>query len=333
MKKFVERLDKEFIPSSRNDFLPRFLKPRTLFILAVVLLVIKFLIFSWFYYYPKTSQFAIVTSSSLIEMVNKERVVLGLNPLNVNQQLVQAAQAKAQDMLNNNYFDHTSPNGITPWFWLDRAGYKYVTAGENLAKDFTDSEFVHQSWMNSSSHRKNILNSNYQEIGIAVVEGTINGKNTILAVQFFALSAEAPMDIGAKAEEKPISPVTVSDTSIELVKGGPSYAEATEDKEQSSLKGPLVLKQRDNIENILEKPKSILSTIKGESENLVQKTYFIILGVLILVLFLTIFINIRVQYPKLIFTALIFIIFIAAIACFNGQEFLNKGLEVLCVSL
>lgn len=329
MKKVLRNLNRMIIPSKRNSFKPTILEPGNLFSLAIVLLVIKFLIFSWFYYYPKTSQFAIVTSSALTEMANKERVTLGLNPLNVNQQLIQAAQAKAQDMLNNNYFDHTSPSGITPWFWLDKAGYRYITAGENLAKDFTDSEFVHQAWMNSSSHRKNILNSNYQEIGIAVAEGTINGQKTILAVQFFALSAEVPTKIGTKAEEKPISPVAVSDTSIELVKGEPSSAEATEDKEQSSLKGPLVFRQRENIESILEKPKNILNTVKEESEALVQKVYFIILGLLGLVLLLTIFINIRVQYPKLIFTALIFIIFIAAIACFNGQEFLNRGIKVL----
>lgn len=331
MKKFVERLDREFVPSSRNDFLPSLLKPRTLFILAVVLLVIKFLIFSWFYYYPKTSQFAIVTSSSLAEMTNKERVALGLNPLNVNQQLVQAAQAKAQDMLNNNYFDHTSPSGITPWSWLGKVGYKYVTAGENLAKDFTDSEFVHQAWMNSPSHRKNILNSNYQEIGIAVVEGTINGKNTILAVQFFGKSSKkTEIKTETKPETKTVVPLVINDTEIRLEEPVP---EEIKGEDIGLLKGPMVFKQHDNIENILEKPKSVLNVVKEESENLVQKTYFIILGVLILVLFLTIFINIRVQYPKLIFTALIFIIFIAAIACFNGQEFLNKGLEVLCVSL
>jgi len=181
----MKRIKKAFIPHKENEFQPDILKPRSLFWLAVVLLLVKFLIFSWFFYLPLSSDFAVVTNSHLVELANQERVVLGLHPLKVNDKLVKAAQQKAQDMLNNNYFDHISPNGITPWYWLDKTGYNYIAAGENLAKDFTDSGILHNAWMNSSSHKENILNNKYREIGIAVVEGEINGKKTVLAVQFF----------------------------------------------------------------------------------------------------------------------------------------------------
>lgn len=321
MKKVGRKVKRGFIPHTENDFQPGILKPRSLFILAVVLLLIKFLIFSWFFYFPKTAQFAVVTSSELINLANKERVALGLQPLEANQQLIQAAQQKAQDMLNNSYFAHISPSGITPWYWLDTVGYKYTAAGENLAKDFTDSKFLHQAWMNSPSHRANILKNDYQEIGIAVVEGKINNKRTVLAVQFFG-KATSVKEIEPKSSE----PLAVSDTSVEL----PPPKEETEIKsEEISLKGPLVFKQEENLKKIVEKPKNILSTVREKSESLIQKVYFIILGLLSLVLLLTIFINIRVQYPKLIFIALIFIVLIAAIALFNGQEFLNRGIEVI----
>ena len=322
-----QRINKVFIPSNNNAFWPTFLKPKNLFILAVVLLVIKFLIFSWFYYYPKTSQFAVVVASRLTELANQERIALGLQPLKINQQLVQAAQQKAQDMLSKNYFNHVSPTGVIPWYWLDSVGYKYTAAGENLAKDFKESEFVHQAWMESSSHRKNILNKNYQEIGIAVVEGTINGEKTVLAVQFFGKSTKItasfyPKKITEEKTEKGPLAISVEEQKAEDKK-------EVESKE-INLKGPLVFQQRENLkEAISEKSQNILSSVKNNSESIVKKFYFIILGVISLVLLLAIFINIRVQYPKLIFTALIFIILIAGIACFNGQEFLNRGIDIL----
>lgn len=316
MKRIKEKAKKAFIPHNENEFLPSVLKPRTLFILAVVLLIIKFLIFSWFVYFPKTDQFAIITSSYLVELANQERVNSGLQPLKINQKLVQAAQQKANDMLNKNYFNHISPTGISPWYWLDVSGYKYAVAGENLAKDFTDGQPLHQAWMNSSSHKANILNNKYQEIGIAVIEGEINGKKTVLAVQFFG-SSFAQTSIIPTQEKLLVE----SDTEIELT----SFTEAVEveGEETTLLRGP----------EIFEQTRNVLSIITNKSESFTQGFYFIILGLLVLVLLLTIFVNIRVQYPRAIFIALIFIVLIAAIALFNGQEFLNKGLEVLCVSL
>lgn len=297
MKRIVAKTHKVFFPSHHNDFQPYILRPRNLFILAIVLLVIKFLLFSWFFYYPQTTHFAVVASSKLVELVNQERIAQGLPALKVNDQLVQAAQQKAQDMLAKDYFAHTSPSGITPWYWFDKVGYNYVAAGENLAKDFTESTYLHQAWMNSSSHRDNILNKNYQEIGIAVVEGKINGENTVLAVQMFGKLTIKKIE---KPETKQPTPSQIS-------------ISHQEPEIPTSLAGETKIQEKD---------------IKGP-EIVVKDIYFIIAGVLSLVLLLTIFINIRVQYPRLIFTALILIILIAGIACFNGQEFLNRGIDIL----
>ena len=323
MGKTRRKLKRAFIPYAENGFLPTFIKPRSLFILAVVLLLIKFLIFSWYFYFPQTAEFAIVTSSRLIELANTERAAAGLQPLKTNDKLVQAALQKAQDMLNKNYFAHTSPNGITPWYWLDRTGYKYMAAGENLAKDFTDSEILHQAWMNSSTHKANILNKKYQEIGIAVIEGEINGKKTVLAVQFFGSTSSSKI--------KETKPLVVSDTEIELPSSALTSVGTTEGQEISFLKGPDVFKQ--SLKEIAETPKNILNIVTEKSESIMQRVYFVILGILILVLMLTVFINIRVQYPKIIFTALIFIVLIAAITLFNGKEFVNRGIDILCANL
>lgn len=329
MAKILEKLNNSLFPSSKNSFKPSILKPRNLFILAMVLIVIKFLIFSWSLYFSGTNYFATVISSDLVKLTNQERVKTGLSPLSVNQKLVLAAQKKAQDMIKKGYFAHTSPDGLSPWYWLDNTGYKYITAGENLAKDFTDSIYLHDAWMESSSHKANILNKNYREIGIAVVEGEIEGKKITVAVEFFGKSpvlSSKPVEV----TKKEVKPIAISETKIEL----PSPVEQPKTKmvkgeEINFLQGPDVFRQRDAIENTQTESKGLLLKIIDNSEPFIRRTYFIILSVLILILILTVFINIRVQYPKLIFTAIIFIIFIFGITIFNGQAILNKGLEIL----
>src|SRR5690606_38362299 len=98
--------------------------------------------------------------------------------------LLQASEAKALHMLEKDYWSHADPgSSITPWFFLDEAHYAYYYAGENLAKDFTSSEELLEGWLNSPSHRQNLLDSRYSHIGVAVVEGDFQGTHTTLVVQ------------------------------------------------------------------------------------------------------------------------------------------------------
>jgi len=329
MSKMQKKVKRAFFPYSDNDFQPQILKPRSLFCLSVVLLLVKFLIFSWLVYFPTTAQFAIVTSSNLVNLTNQERISLGLNALKISDKLVRAAEEKARDMLNKNYFAHTSPEGTTPWHWLEKNGYNYIAAGENLAKNFNDSKFLHKAWMNSPSHKENITNNKYQEIGIAVVEGIVDGKKIVIAVQYFGrtlasqpvMVAEEQPEPGPESQLQPKpeteQPILISDTEIQ--KQEISLTEIGEDIKESV---PAQIQEIENNENFL-------GAVSEKSESFTQKFYFIILGLLILVLLLTIFINVRVQYPKTIFTATIFIVLIAAIALFNSKELLNQGIEVL----
>jgi len=307
-----------FFPENRNKFKPNVLKPRALFVLAVILILIKFLNFSWLAYYPSLENFAIVTSSKLVELANSERVSAGLDPLKINQRLIQAAEKKALDMLNKDYFDHVSPIGTSPWFWLQNAGYKYVAAGENLARDFTDSIYLHDAWMNSSSHRSNILSDNYEEIGIAVVQGLIDGRQTILAVQFFG-----------KTTQKTQEPLIVVKDNIKVEPFAEEIVVSVKEEEIGLLKGSGILKKivknQETIKEAIKEPSNLLNGFVSAIEN----SYFFILAALILVLVLTIFVNIRVQHPKLILTTMIFIMLIFGILSFNGGEFLNKGIDVI----
>jgi hypothetical protein len=89
-------------------------------------------------------------------------------------------------MFRRNYWSHYGPDGTTPWSFILDAGYRYEYAGENLAKNFLFSQGVIDGWMQSPSHRENILRPEYTDIGLAIVNGTLNGEETTLVVQTFA---------------------------------------------------------------------------------------------------------------------------------------------------
>lgn len=107
----------------------------------------------------------------VLKLVNQERGKVGLKPLVLNEQLTNIATIKAKDMADNGYFDHTSPTYGSPFDMLKRFGVKYSAAGENIAAGQKDAAEVMNSWMNSSGHRANILNANYEQIGIGYVTG------------------------------------------------------------------------------------------------------------------------------------------------------------------
>jgi len=84
----------------------------------------------------KLEKLAAVLPGVLVMMTNNERTHESLHTLSENTQLKEAAQLKANDMASKGYFAHTSPEGKTPWYWLDLVGYPYIKAGENLAVNF-----------------------------------------------------------------------------------------------------------------------------------------------------------------------------------------------------
>lgn len=121
----------------------------------------------------------------LVELTNVEREKSALNVLRINSKLVEAAQLKADHMAANSYFSHTGPDGEDLRTFLKAANYDFLYAGENLAVKFNESEAVQKAWMDSQSHRANILGSNFDEIGIATAKGVYKGKETIFVVQMF----------------------------------------------------------------------------------------------------------------------------------------------------
>jgi uncharacterized protein YkwD len=131
-----------------------------------------------------------IYASVLVNLTNVNRVAANISELKINPVLEEAAQLKANDMAAKGYFAHNTPEGFTPWYWFDQAGYKYTYAGENLAVNFVDSEDVETAWMNSRGHFLNIMNPKFTEIGIATSTGVYKGQQAIFVVQMFGTPAK-----------------------------------------------------------------------------------------------------------------------------------------------
>lgn len=162
-----------------------------------------------------TASASLITPEKVVELTNAEREKQNLSDLVLNGALVKAAQDKLADMLKKNYFEHTSPAGLTPWYWLEKNDYEYKYAGENLAMNFLSAENQNRAWMESPTHRANILNARYQEIGVAVGQGTINGRETIVAVEEFGARADfvpvSAKKVEPQTEKAPSQPQAVND--------------------------------------------------------------------------------------------------------------------------
>lgn len=129
-----------------------------------------------------------INSNNVYYLINQERMSRGLPKLNLDPELSQAAGLKSKDMLNRNYFEHYA-FGLSPWDFIKLSGYNYLYAGENLAMDFNTSEGMVKAWMNSPTHRDNILNPDYTDTGVGVIKGEYNEngsmKSTVIVSNMF----------------------------------------------------------------------------------------------------------------------------------------------------
>ncbi|PIP62764.1 hypothetical protein COS31_05260 [Candidatus Roizmanbacteria bacterium CG02_land_8_20_14_3_00_36_15] len=192
MKKLASLFHYFFIPQEENNFRAKVLHIDflTYYLLFALVLSFSFNKFN----FPNVLGFATdITVEKLYQLTDQERQKNNLPTLTYNDKLASAAHQKAEDMFRKNYWSHYAPDGTTPWDFILGSGYKYEYAGENLAKNFLFSQGVVDAWMNSPSHRENILRSEYSEVGLAVVNGVLNGEQTTLVVQTFAKPLSSTM--------------------------------------------------------------------------------------------------------------------------------------------
>ncbi|NCN07512.1 CAP domain-containing protein [Candidatus Falkowbacteria bacterium] len=178
-----------------------------LIFLSIISIALKLILMALIFAYPNVTSIDNIEANArdLINMTNEYRHSLNLGELSPNARLTQAAVNKAQDLLANQYFAHTSPEGKKFSQWIKDVNYKYFYVGENLAINFNKNEDVFQAWLNSPTHKENIIKPQYQEIGIAVLEGKYQNQQTTIVVQIFGsrvLGASEQLDLSYKPLEK-----------------------------------------------------------------------------------------------------------------------------------
>lgn len=192
---FLEHL---FLPHESNNQRAKLLHPSTLGLIIGLFTIFQISLGYFSKQYPQVLGFASqISPEEIIRLTNEKRQSQGLSPVILNSQLSAAAAQKAADMFARNYWAHVSPIGTQPWYFITQAGYSYRYAGENLARDFSDSKSVVEAWIASPSHRENLLNGHYQDIGVAVVDGTLEGRETTLVVQMFGTKLSAAPSVGS----------------------------------------------------------------------------------------------------------------------------------------
>lgn len=341
-----------FIPHEGNDNKPHMLRPRMVaFVVVVALVAESAFVFGAKYILPQSKLFGIVEANVLVDETNQQRVANGLPDLEVSPLLTAAAQDKANDMATLGYFAHTSPQGLTPWYWFQQVGYNFDYAGENLAVNFSDSQDVTTAWMNSPEHRANILSTDFTQIGIATAQGVYEGQPTTFVVEEFGTPAPAaaptPFVDTASAATAPAattpapsaapaptpSPTPVAKKKVTTVSKAATPVPVVVTMQSSSA--PAMQQTFIAVQNAVSTtpaatPAAVSTTAPSvgavaataplpAQSNIVQQFfsdpkaatndfYFFLMIVFLLALVLNIFINIRVQYPRLIAGGLLVIV-------------------------
>lgn len=300
----IQWLKRHFIPHHGNDHRPHFLRTENARAILAIVLVFELVAFILpslnFVGLVNNSNLGAVLPAVLGTLTNKERAHYNLSELQSNPILDEAARLKAEDMATKGYFAHTSPEGKTAWYWLNKVNYEYEYAGENLAINFSDSEDVTQAWMNSPTHRANVVKSSYTEIGTGIATGMFEGRETIFVAQIYANPrvTKAPV----------ILPPIQSSTSI---------------KEES----PVVTVSEP--EDVPEQPEQILGVSAEQEPTLLAKVaasprhstnavFMVILGIVLTALLLGIVIRMNLRHLDLITNGLLVVTIVGGILVING---------------
>ena len=209
MDKLKYKIHHYFLPHESNNYRARTLH-RSYLIFYLVLLILLQTAFPYIRRFQGNvlGYATDITIEKILDLINNERKKYNLSPLSPSAQLNTAATAKASDMFDKNYWAHISPTGTTPWQFISHTGYRYIYAGENLAKSFDKSDEVVEAWMRSPSHRANILKPEYSEIGLAVMNGKLNGEETTLVVEQFGTQIKPESQKSSIPEVKPLASET-----------------------------------------------------------------------------------------------------------------------------
>lgn len=205
LHRFVHTAKDHFIPHEGNGYHPHALKHRVLLGYSLGLLLLKLVAVGGSIFLPSANTAAsAITSENIIALTTASRREAGLADVEAEARLSQAAQAKAEDMAAKAYFSHTSPSGVTPWFWIKKFGYAYRYSAENLAVHFTQAEDVQTGWLASPGHRANIIDPRYRHIGVGIAVGQYEGFPSTFVVEMFGTPKQTEVARSEAAVKEPI---------------------------------------------------------------------------------------------------------------------------------
>ncbi len=302
-------LKKHFIPHEGNEHRPHILRDSSIqnIVIAVILLEIFTFLIPTFTRLNISGGMAAVLPAVLADLTNQERKADNLQVLTVSPILNKAAEMKAEDMATNGYFAHTSPTGKTPWYWLDQVGYNYQYAGENLAINFTDSIDVTNAWMNSPTHKANIVKENYTEIGTGIASGLYQGRETVFVAQIYANPFVAP-----------VKQIVPAKTNTNTKSKTPSVATG---KESTNVLGAQTIALTEqNASNVLVNPiqnPTFWQKLLASPRNTTNIILFVVFGIIAVALLLYLFIKMKNYHLRLITNGLIVLAIVGAIFIAN----------------
>lgn len=218
------RLQDYLISSEYNDYKPWIITPQALAIFVIVIWSLRFIIPA-----SLTHADAGIDASDLMTRVNLERTQRFIPALMTNDKLTTAATGKAKDMLTRSFFAHVDPDSNYVWPRIEATGYTpYTTLGENLAMDFTSAPAVVEAWMNSPTHRANIVNEKFEDQGMASIGGSFEpNHDTVMVVNLFGTLYKTIKPAPTPATKPPVSKTSTPSKTIAKAIPSPTPAPAT----------------------------------------------------------------------------------------------------------
>jgi hypothetical protein len=310
-KNIIRWLKKYFIPHEHNDHRPHILRARATIVLLSIALLIEAGFLAQVFFFSQSGLFATILRNVLIDITNNSRQSENLISLTENPLLGIAATMKAQDMAEKGYFAHTSPEGIDPWHWIEKVGYQYRYAGENLAVNFSESGDVVKAWLNSPAHRRNIFDRRFTEIGIGTATGTYDGRATVFIVQIFGTPV--------------VKPAPASIPAVTIFQGEAVAASATP---AVTLEAPIeVLGTTDAIsDGNIEQSGSLSQLAVSSPREVSDYLYAALMAIIAIALILSATIKTKFKRPSLILNGLVMLLIINTLLIANHYLMYASGI-------
>ena len=208
-----------------------------------------------------------MSSSQLLSNTNSQRSANGKPALSLNGKLSNAAQTKANDMASRNYWSHNTPDGKAPWYFVEQAGYSYSKAGENLAYGFGTSSETITGWMNSPTHKDNMLDGSFTEVGFGFIDASSynnSGQQTIVVAMYGQPQVQGVSQVAASPT--PAAPAQQSTAAPKASTPAPSTQQPTSETPVASETAPITEADTAMPADV-EQPVTTASTAKEEPKS------------------------------------------------------------------